>query len=73
MSTSTVVTHKPDGSSAKGAAASRHLLHLNELGLLAAIVVLYVALSASAGGSSTPRTSWASSATPRAWAFPRSE
>ncbi|MPY57280.1 ABC transporter permease [Streptomyces spongiae] len=50
MSSSTILTNRPGGSSAKRAATSRHLLHLNELGLLAAIVVLYIALSTGAAG-----------------------
>lgn len=47
---STAPTRKPDGPGGGAKAAPRHLAHLNEIGLLVAIVVLYIALSASAGG-----------------------
>ncbi|MEU8709970.1 ABC transporter permease [Streptomyces sp. NPDC048565] len=49
---STLVADKPSGppSSPAGAVRFRRLRHLNELGLLAAVVVLYVVLGVIAGG-----------------------
>ncbi|ALM36674.1 ABC transporter permease [Streptomyces albidoflavus] len=49
---STLVADKPSGppSSSAGAVRFRRLRHLNELGLLAAVVVLYIVLGVVAGG-----------------------